>query len=338
LNHKAFFPAVILSAAGLYGQSQSAPLPVSAPDTSLQRFEVGAQMTDLHLNVGCPLCPRPEFALGFTGALNINQYMAVESRFNITPRGVPSIESEFWGGHASEVLIGARGSARGRKWGLFAEAEPGFFSWSSVPTWIVLPSPTSLPVVYQSGRKNSFAIELGGGVEYSPASRLYLRMDLGDLMTWTSDNQLSTFLGTTYPSCPGPCSFRHDQPQATAGAYWDFGKAIVRTPPDIHQAPSHRFFDKLNIALITISLLGQATDAITTQRDDHGQEESDPLSKPFVEQGWPGQIGIGVLDNAAELSVMYGLHRMHHHRIERIVPIGRAAIGGIVGYRNDRKE
>lgn len=87
-----------------------------------------------------------------------------------------------------------------------------------------------------------------------------------------------------------------------------------------------------------MSLLGQASDAITTQRAGHGQGETDPLAKPFVEQGWPGQIGLGVLDNAAELAVMYALHRMRHHRIERIVPIGRAAIGGMQGYRNDRKQ
>jgi hypothetical protein len=81
------------------------------------------------------------------------------------------------------------------------------------------------------------------------------------------------------------------------------------------------------------------SDAITTQRFiKRGWQEGDPLSRPFVDHGWPGQIGIGVLDNAAELSVMYALHRMHHHRIERIVPIGRAAIGGIQGYRNDRRE
>ena len=92
------------------------------------------------------------------------------------------------------------------------------------------------------------------------------------------------------------------------------------------------------MALITMSLLGQASDAITTQRVDHGQGETNPWSKPFVEQGWLGQIGICVLDNAAEFSMMYALHRMRHHRIERLVPIGRAFIGGMMGYRNDRRQ
>lgn len=268
----------------------------------------------------------------------MNQYFAVESRFNITPRSVASVESPLWGGHGSEFLAGARGSARGRKWGLFAEAETGFVSWSSVPTWIVFTTPASPPIDYQSGSRNSPAIELGGGVEYSPASRLLVRFDLGDVIVRDDISQTATFSGVTYQDCPGPCQFWRNQPQASLGTYWDFGKQIDRIPPDIHEAPSHRFFDKLNIALITVSLLGQASDAITTQRAGHGQGETDPLARPFVEQGWPGEIGLGVLDNAAELSVMYALHRMHHHRIERIVPIGRAAIGGMQGYRNDRKQ
>lgn len=310
------------------------------PDTSLRRFEVGGQVADLNSNVGCPLCPRPEFNLGFSAAFNVNQYLAIESRFNITPRSVPSTESALWGGHGSEFLTGARGSARGRKWGLFAEAETGFVSWSSVPTWILFSSPPG-PVtvsVYQSGRRSFPATELGGGVEYSPASRVLVRFDLGDVLARDDISQIVTWNGMTYQDCPGPCQSWRNQPQATLGAYWDLGKPIVRTLPDIHQAPSHRFFDRFNIALITVSLLGQASDAITTQRVDHGQNEANPWSKPFVEQGWPGQIGIGVLDNAAELSVMYALHRMNHHRIERLVPIGRAAIGGMQGYRNDRNE
>lgn len=317
------------------------PARVSAPDTSLRRFEIGGQASDLHSNVGCPLCPRPEFSLGATAAWNVNQYLSVESRFNITPRGPSSNVSVLWGGHASEFLLGARGSVHGRKWGLFVEAEPGFVSWSSVPTWITFTSATSPspPIVNQSGRRNSFATELGGGVEYSPAPRLWVRMDLADILDRQNISQLATWNGLTYQDCPGPCMFWRNQPQATLGAYWNLGKSIAWTPPDTHRAPSHRFFDSLNIALITVSLLGQASDAITTQRFiKRGGEEQNPLSKPFIEQGWPGQIGIGILDNAAQLSVMYALHRMGHHRIERIVPIGRAAIGGMQGYRNDRKE
>jgi hypothetical protein len=35
---------------------------------------------------------------------------------------------------------------------------------------------------------------------------------------------------------------------------------------------------------------------------------------------------------------MYALHRMNHHRIERIVPILRGVAGGVMGYRNDKFE
>ena len=52
-------------------------------------------------------------------------------------------------------------------------------------------------------------------------------------------------------------------------------------------------------------------------------------ARPFIGAGWGGQIGLAVLYNAAEISVMYGLHKM-----ERIVPLGPCAIGGYAGYHN----
>ncbi|MGO9325496.1 MAG: hypothetical protein ACLP07_13125 [Terracidiphilus sp.] len=87
-----------------------------------------------------------------------------------------------------------------------------------------------------------------------------------------------------------------------------------------------------------MSLLGQASDAISTQRfRKRGFEEQDPLAKPFVDQGWPGQIGLAAIDNAAQLSVMFFLHRTNHHRVERLVPITFGVASGVMGYRNDQR-
>jgi len=176
-----------------------------APDNSLRRFEVGAQTADLHFNVGCPMCPRPEFALGVSGAWNVNQCLALESRFSITPQAPSSNTSALWGGHGSEFLAGIRGSARGAKWGLFAEAEPGFVSWSNIPASVAFTTtPTPTATTLQSGWRNFPAIELGGGVEYSPTSRGFIRLDLGDLLVRDDFSQIATFNGgSPYQDCPG---------------------------------------------------------------------------------------------------------------------------------------
>ena len=86
-----------------------------------------------------------------------------------------------------------------------------------------------------------------------------------------------------------------------------------------------------------MSLLGQTADAITTQRFiSHGLPEEDPLARPLVKYGWSGQIGAAVLINGAEISGMYGLHRMHRHWMERILPLAIASASGVMAYRNDR--
>lgn len=291
-------------------------------------------------------CPSSEFVAGFHASLNVNQYLAFVSRFDIAPNNSP-YESTFGsgspmpvrqGGHVSEFLLGARGSVRGKRWGLFADAQPGVLSWSHAALDLsALTSPDG-PGNINFGRRNSFALDLGGGVNYSPRPRLRVSMGLGDVLVDSNETNIlfdsidGTRLGSTAHSW-------QNQLEAKAGATWAFGKPIIWTPPDIHQAPGHRFFDKINLTLLTISLLGQLSDGITTQRFiKRGNPEGDPLYKPLVEQGWPGQIGAGVIDNAAQISIMYALHRMNHHRIERIVPLFRGAIGGIEGYRNDRTE
>jgi hypothetical protein len=45
--------------------------------------------------------------------------------------------------------------------------------------------------------------------------------------------------------------------------------------------------------------------------------EGDPLARPFVTHGWPGQLAGSTLGYGAALSLSYMLHRTNHHRIER---------------------
>ncbi len=49
--------------------------------------------------------------------------------------------------------------------------------------------------------------------------------------------------------------------------------------------------------------------------------EADPIARPFVSRGWPGQIAGGTLFVAADVGLRYLLHRKKHHRLERLVPL-----------------
>ncbi len=89
--------------------------------------------------------------------------------------------------------------------------------------------------------------------------------------------------------------------------------------------------------LIGVSLLGQTADAITTQRGlRHGAKEGNPLGKPFVDQGWPGQICLAAIENGAELAVMYLAHRHGHHRLERLLPLAVGLSAGFAAYHNQQ--
>jgi len=243
------------------------------------------------------------------------------------------------GGYATTFFAGPKGTVRGRRWGLFAQARPGFLSWSHTQTGLILTTSPVTPEVLDYGRRTFFAVDMSGGVEYFASNRVHLRMNMGSALVRYNDTMPETdAAGKVYELGAGSRHWTTNM-ETSAGVYWGLGKQIAWTPDDIHQTPSHRFFDKTNFTVLTVSLLGQASDAITTQRFlKHGVSEANPLSRPFVDQGWPGQIGIGILDNAAQLSVMYALHRMNHHRIERVVPLLRGVAGGVMGYRNDRLE
>ena len=73
-------------------------------------------------------------------------------------------------------------------------------------------------------------------------------------------------------------------------------------------------------------------DGITTQRALHKYPdlayEGDPLARPFVAHGWPGQVALGAMAISADLGLRYLLHRTNHHRVERWLPAILTALSG----------
>lgn len=335
--------ALLLSATGMLAQDHAiSPTPVS-PQASISRFEIGGQAADLRLGgcFGLPHCTTPQFGLGASAALNLNPHFAISSSVNFLPRNDVFhgyfINGAAEGGHLLEFVTGLRAEARARRYGFFADAKPGLVSWSQVLTSETLTptGPNTYDVNNYTSRRTFFAMKFGGGVEYSPDARVHFRIDMGDLLVRYDDTVYLHFPGSTSLFCESPCKPWLNNLQTTAGVYFGLGKPMTWTPPDMHVGPQRPFWNDTSIALMGASLLGQAADAITTQRFiHHGLKEGNPLAAPFVKYGWSGQIGLAVLTNGAEISGMYGLHRMHRYWIERIVPIAIATASGIVAYRN----
>lgn len=299
----------------------------ASKESGVRRFEVGGQIADIDVG-NCGIlshCQTPQLALGPGATLNVNRYIAIDATLNVlttfdnahydSDRGVPA------GGRAVEFLVGPRAEVRSRHYGLFAELAPGVLSWSQVTT-----AYSNGVNVY--GRDNLFTLKLGGGAEYLPGSRVHVRFDVDDLLTKYNE----PYSGFGHGNKPWL-----DSVQISTGVYFGIGKRIDGYAPERRAGAQHRFFDGDNLAVIGVSLLGQTADAITTQRFiAHGQPEQDPLARPLVKYGWGGQIGLAVITNSAEIAGMYWLHRMHHHRIERLLPLPYAVASGVMAYRNDQ--
>jgi hypothetical protein len=310
----------------------SAPGP--APDASIRRFEFGGQATDMRPGTcfGTKGCTTPQFGLGPGGAFNINRDLAIDGELNLFP-GVDSQAAYFddgsaTGGRPIELLAGVRTEKRAKHYGYFLDAKPGFLSWSRIFTGVEFsPVANGAPAeTFLFARRTFFVTKVGGGLEYSPGPRLHARIDFGDLMVRYDNSGIL--------SCTA-CVHWTNNLQTTAGVYFGAGNPISWKTGSGDSRRAHKFFGKSNLFLMGISLSGQAADAITTQRFlSHGFREGDPLAEPFVKYGWSGQVGLGIFNNAAEIFVMYGLHRMGAHWIERAVPLSIGTVSGVEAYRN----
>jgi hypothetical protein len=246
--------------------------------------------------------------------MNLNQHFSLDANFLVTPQSASYLTNTF-GGHASELLLGARAEVRARHYGFFLKAQPGYFSWSHLITGVVFPTPSNF--VFSYGRRTYFATDAGAGFEYSPSARIHLRGEVTDLILhegsagWTNNLQPS------------------------AGIYYGLGKQIQWKPPVYIAKRAHRFDDTTNLILLTVNGLAVTADGITTQRGlARGDREGDPLARPLVKYGWSGEISAMALEIGVETLGMYGLHRLGRHRVERVVPVALTVAHAIFAYNN----
>ncbi len=89
----------------------------------------------------------------------------------------------------------------------------------------------------------------------------------------------------------------------------------------VPETPIHSFFERSSEIRMGIIAGLIAADGITTQHIlgvDHGSEMN-PLVRPLVKKGAPGQAGASVLGYAFSLGSSYLLHRAGHHKLERLM-------------------
>ena len=305
---------VALIAHSAWGQSEAAfpdaPRAAQHVETSVRRFELGGQIADTRVVcTGAGQCIYPSFALGPGGAFNVNGHLAIDAEANVTT-GASREYSGVAGGRGAEFLVGPRIEARAEQYGFFLDARPGLMHWSHV---LVPPYP------FATGTRDLFVSDVGGGAEYSPDGRVHFRTEVSDIIVRD-----------------GPGAWGNHF-HASVGIYAGLGRPIAWRPPVYEAKNAHRFFGNSNLLILTTTTLAMTADAITTQRFiGRGYKEGDPLAAPLVKYGWSGQIAAMGLELGGITAAMYGLHRIHQHWIERILPVGVAATHAVFAYNNTK--
>src|SRR5262245_29994837 len=141
---------------GNSGIQPSAAISNTAGEASLEvpRWEIGGGFTTLVISNDT------RAGFGFRGVGNLSRSLALEGEFNWS-LGNSLFRVE--GGHMLEGLFGVKAGHRGKRAGIFAKARPGFIAF------------TDLGVGYG-------ALDLGGVVEFYPATHWLIRGDIGDTM------------------------------------------------------------------------------------------------------------------------------------------------------------
>jgi len=99
-------------------------------------------------------------------------------------------------------------------------------------------------------------------------------------------------------------------------------------PDAPHQHPFFTVENKIGFGI----LAGLITaDAITTQRGlSEGYREVNPLMRPLVTRGIPGEAAASALGFGTGVGVVYLFHRTHHYKAERIAM--RMIVAGESGF------
>ena len=175
-----------------------------AQSEELPKFEVAGEFTTLEREGFSQRRTEPGFGGRFT--YNLNETFSLEAAGYFFPKRCFSCRNA---GNISQGLAGVKVGKRFEKWGVFAKARPGVISFSQ-GTFDVIP-PVNFPLIpiqFELSRLTTFAMDVGGVVEFYPSKRIVTRFDVGDTIihfnrrnfnTVVFNAQTNTFSSVTIP-------------------------------------------------------------------------------------------------------------------------------------------
>ena len=159
-----------------------------AQSEELPKFEVAAEFTTLEREAFSQRRTEPGFGGRFT--YNLNEMFAIEGAGYFFPKRCFGCRNN---GNIAEGLAGVKVGKRFEKWGVFAKARPGVISFSQ-GTFHIIP-PIGLPFVpaqLEFSRLTTFAMDVGGVVEFYPSKHIVTRFDAGDTIIHFNRRTMNT--------------------------------------------------------------------------------------------------------------------------------------------------
>ena len=157
------------------------PLRALAQTQELPKFEVAGEFTTLEREGFGQRRTEPGIGGRFT--YNLNEMFSLEAAGYFFPKRCFQCRN---GGTITEGLAGVKVGKRFEKWGIFAKARPGAISFSQGTFDIrqTIPPPEgTFPLFFELKRLTTFAMDVGGVVEFYPSKRIVTRFDVGDTIT-----------------------------------------------------------------------------------------------------------------------------------------------------------
>ncbi|HVS83104.1 MAG TPA: hypothetical protein VHE60_15355 [Pyrinomonadaceae bacterium] len=177
MKRKLFFTITAIGICLLFG-----PLNTRAQSADVPKYEVAADFASITFGPG-----HTELGLGGRFTYNLNEHVALEAAGYFFPRKCVFC-ARGNDGRITEGLFGVKVGKRFKKWGIFAKARPGVISFGDgkfdvVPITVNPPTGVgAFPFNFVTKRLTTFAMDVGGVLEFYPTRRIVTRIDFGDTL------------------------------------------------------------------------------------------------------------------------------------------------------------
>jgi outer membrane protein with beta-barrel domain len=165
----------------------AALVPADAFAQAGRRVEVGGQASLLNLSRS----DSTSAGIGGRVSFDLTRWIAAEAEMTFFPNDDIIVRSAIPGVHLdighfrrrTDGFFGVKVGARGRRYGVFAKARPGFTRLTNQGTSCIGEDCARVLMLFLPDRyRTEFAFDLGGGLEVYPTARTVARFEFGDTM------------------------------------------------------------------------------------------------------------------------------------------------------------